>query len=50
MKIIQTHPKSHSAEERRQHLLSIHSRCIAAIRDTRVSDLKNAPRAVAEER
>lgn len=49
MKVIQTHPQNASAEERRQQLLSIHSRCVAAIRDTSVSNLKNVPRSLTKE-
>lgn len=46
MKIIQSHPQNASAEERRQQLLSIHSRCVVAIRSTSV---KNAPRTLEKE-
>ena len=49
MKIIQTHPKNYSAEERRQQLLCIHSRCVASIRDTKVPNLKKTPRIVEQE-
>lgn len=49
MKIIQTHPQNASAEEHRQRLLSLHSRCVAAIRDKSVSNLKNVPRTVGKE-
>lgn len=49
MKVIQSHPQNSSAEDRRQQLLCLHSRCVAAIRDASVSNLKNVPRTVGKE-
>lgn len=49
MKIIQTHPQSGSTEERRQQLLNIHNRCIAAIREAGCSKRKNGACSAAKE-
>lgn len=50
MKIIQTHPQDCSADERKQQLLSIHSRCVAAVWGTESMQRKTRPETLRKDR